>query len=218
VADVSESCGKARRSDAERNRARILVAAREVFGESGLMVPMSEVARRAGVGIATVIRNFPTREDLITAAFGERIRAYADAIDVALADPDPWHGFCGYVESVCAMQAEDRGFTQVLTLTFPNAKEFEAERSRSYRGFVLLTARAQKAGRLRPDFSPQDLPLLLMANAGVISAAGDTAPEIWRRLVAYFLQACAVENPPPLPPVAGQDMHRALQQIGRNRI
>ena len=210
-------CGKTRRADAERNRARILAAAEEVFAESGLLVPMSEVARRAGVGIATLLRNFATRENLIAATFAATMTAYADAIDTALADPDPWHGFCRYVETVCQMQAADRGFTHVLTMTFPAAEQFEAERARAYRGFVKLVRKAKATGQLRADFSPQDLPMILMANAGVVSATGHAAtPTAWRRLVAYLLQACAAECAQPLPAAPrARHMYRALQQIGQ---
>ena len=94
---MSES-GHTLRADAERNRLRIVDAAREVFAGQGLDAPMSEVARRANVGIATLYRRFPTREDLITSVFAEKMAAYAAAMDDALADPDPWHAFCAYVE------------------------------------------------------------------------------------------------------------------------
>jgi AcrR family transcriptional regulator len=202
------------RVDAERNRTRILAAAREVFAAQGLDAPMAEVARHAGVGIATLLRRFPAREDLITATFAEKMTAYADAIGAALADPDPWQGFCAYIETVCAMQAADRGFTHVLTLTFPTAKAFEADRDRAFRGFTELIARAKDAGRLRADFSPEDLAMLLMANAGVISAAGDAAPQTWRRLVAYLLQSFAAEAARPLPdPPTPRQMYRALIRL-----
>jgi AcrR family transcriptional regulator len=82
------------RTDAERNRSRILAAAQRVFGEQGLDAPLTDVARGAGVGIDTLYRRFPTREALITDAFAEKMAAYAKAVDAALADPDPWHGFC----------------------------------------------------------------------------------------------------------------------------
>src|SRR5688572_10138631 len=152
---------------------------------------MAEVARRAGVGVATLFRRFPTRDDLIVATFAAKMTAYADAIDEALEDPDPWHGFCRYVERVCEMQSEDRGFTDVLTRTFPTGKAFEAERNRAGKAFGELMERAKAAGRLRQDFAHQDLPLILMANAGVIAATADASPQAWRRLVGYLLQAFA---------------------------
>jgi hypothetical protein len=100
-------------------------------------------------------RNFPTREDLITATFDATMTAYADVTDMALSDPDPWHGYCYYVETVCEMQAADRGFTQVLTMTFPGSERFETERIRAYRGFVTLTEKAKAAGRLAPTSPPR---------------------------------------------------------------
>lgn len=217
MAEISrpgELCEQALRVDAERNRIRLIEAAREVFSEQGLNASMNEVARRACVGVATLFRRFPTRDDLITATFADKMTAYADAIDDALADTDPWHGFCEYVERVCAMQAGDRGFTDVLTLTFPAAKGFEAERNRSARGFAELVERAKATGRLREDFAHQDLAMMLMANAGVVTGMRDAAPDAWRRFVAYILQAFAAESAQPLPePPAPHQIYRALMRL-----
>lgn len=204
------------RADAERNRERILAAARQAFAERGLDVPMDEVARRAGVGVATLYRRFPTRSDLISGSFQPKMDAYADAVEHALAEPDPWVAFSSYVERVCAMQAEDRGFTNVLTMTFPSHAAFVASRDRSHAALVQLIARAKAAGRLRADFVPEDLVMVLMANAGVVSATGDAAPDTWRRLVSYLLQAFAVTDADPLPaaPTPTQ-MYRALVRSRR---
>jgi len=202
------------RADAERNRQRVIASAREVFAERGLDVPIEDIARHAGVGVATLYRRFPTRADLIAGAFEAKMAAYADAVGQALANPDPWAGFCGYIERVCAMQAEDRGFAHVLTMTFPAAKQFEAERKLAYRGFLDLVSRAQAAGRLREDFVGEDLAMLLMANAGVIAGTADAAPGTWRRFAAYMIQAFSAHNterlPPPPTPTA---MYRALLHL-----
>ena len=207
-------CDKALRVDAERNRARLLAAAREVFAEQGLQAPMSEVARRAGVGVATMFRRFPTRDDLITAVFAEKMKAYADAVDDALTDPDAWHGFCVYVERVCEMQAVDRGFTDVLTVTFPTAKAFEAERNRAGIALADLIVRAKATGRLRADFAHQDMILVLMANAGVLAGTQAAAQDTWRRFVGYLLQAFAAEAAAPLPdPPTPSAMSRALLRL-----
>jgi AcrR family transcriptional regulator len=207
------------RVDAERNRQRIVAAAREAFAESGLDVPMEDIARRAGVGVGTLYRRYPTRADLVAAAFEVKMRAYADAARQALADPDPWHGFCAYVEKICSMQAGDRGFTTVLTMTFPTAKQFEASRDRAFGDFTTLIERAKAAGRLRADFATEDMPMFLMANAGVLTSIGDAAPEAWRRFVGYLLQACAAQSAQPLPdPPAPRQMYRAmLRATGHQR-
>lgn len=202
------------RADAQRNRERVVEAAREVFAQHGLDASMNEIARRAGVGIATLLRRFPTRDDLIAATFADKMHAYSQAIDEALADPDPWHGFRTYIERVCEMQADDRGFADVLTMTFPTAKALEAERDRAANALTELIKRAKKSGRLRDDFAHQDVPLILMANAGVINATRDAAPDAWRRLVGYLIQSFAAEAAQPLvaPPTHTQ-MYRALIRL-----
>lgn len=206
------------RIDARRNRERIIAAAQQAFAARGLDVPMDDIARRAGVGVATLYRRFPTRSDLIAGAFEAKMTAYAEAVERALAEPDPWIGFCGYVERICSMQAEDRGFTHVLTMTFPRAKDFEAVRNSSHAGLVQLLDRAKAAGALRPDFVPEDIVMVLMANAGVVGATGDAAPDAWRRLVAYLLQAFAATRADPLtqplpPAPTPAQMYRALLRV-----
>ena len=202
------------RADAERNRERVIVAARTVFAEHGLDASTNEIARRAGVGVATLFRRFPTRDDLVAATFAEKMDAYASAIDEAMADPDPWHGFCAYIEHVCQMQAEDRGFADVLTMTFPTAKAFEKDRDRSAHALTELLNKAKAAGRLRNDFAHQDVPLILMANAGVITGTRDAAPDAWRRFVGYLIQGFAAEAAQPLPdPPTPTQMYRALMRL-----
>lgn len=162
---------------------------------------MASVAREAGVGKATLSRRFATREDLINAVFADRMNGYATATTAALADPDPWHGFTRYIEAVCGMQAADRGFADVLAMTFPAAETLETRRAEAHNGFLRLIARAKATGHLRADFTSEDLVILLMANAGVIAATGDTAPDSWRRLVGHMLRAFASPEAsiPPMP-------------------
>jgi AcrR family transcriptional regulator len=199
------------RRDAERNRQLILRAAQQVFSEQGLGAPIEDVARRAGVGIATLYRRFPTRGELIACAFASKMQDYADATENALANDDAWDGFCWYVERLCQMQADDHGFTDVLTMTFPMSPQFQEVRDRVFVRFAMLVRRAKKAGRLRKDFSTEDLPLILMANAGVVTATGDAAPDAWKRLVHLFLQAleAPARGPLPQPPTAEQ-MQQAM--------
>ncbi|SRR6266545_4000180 len=211
--DTDDDGGTGLRADAARNREQIILAARRIFAERGLEVPIEQIARQAGVGVATLYRRFPTRTDLVAAVFACKMGAYADAVDQALAEPDPWHGFCGYLERVCQMQADDRGFADVLTLTFPTARPLQAERDRAYHRFVELIDRAKAAGKLRSDFVPEDHILLLMATAGVINATGDTAPDAWKRLLAYLIQAFAAPaGDLPEPPTPHQ-MYRALLRL-----
>lgn len=203
------------RADAEQNRARIVEAAQALFAEHGIGVTMEEVARRAGVGVATLYRRYPSRADLLAAAFEDKMRVFADGARQALADPDPWHGFCRFITSLCGMQSSDRGFNDVLTMTFPKVIGFESARNEARVDFAELIGRAQEAGALRQDFVPEDLIILLMANAGVVAAAGRSAPRSAPRLIGYLLQAFAAPGRAALPPPPSyRQMTRALNRLG----
>lgn len=197
-----------RRADAERNRASVLVAARRLYAERGLGVPMAAIAREAEVGKATVFRHFATPQELIDAVFADRMDDYVRATDAALEENDAWQAFVGYIGTVCEMQAEDRGFADLLTITFP-APNLQQGRERAYRGFLTIIERARGTGHLRDDFTPEDLVLVLIANAGVVNATTNGAPESWRRLLGHFLRGFA--NPgAPLPAVPSAPTSAAL--------
>jgi hypothetical protein len=150
-----------------------------------------------------------------TSAAPRRVAEYAEAAEEALESPDAWAGFCAYVERICAMQAADRSLKGVLTRTFPNAKALERHRSRGYELSIRLIDRAKSEGSLRPDFVPEDLVLLLMANAGVVEAAGQDAPEAWRRFVGLMLDAFREDQAGPLPPApTPRQMIRAMRRLG----
>lgn len=198
--EIVEAPSRPLRVDAARNRGRIVEAAQAAFAERGLEVPLEDVAERAGVGIATLYRRFPTRESLIAECFERRLDVYARAAEEALQAPDGWSGFCAYVQRICEMQAADRGWKDVLTRTFPDARALEANRARGYALFLRLVERAKAEGGLRADFVPEDHALLLMGNAGVVQGAGEAAPDAWRRYVALMLDGLRSECATPLPP------------------
>lgn len=188
------------RADARENRARVLAVARELFAERGLEVPMAAIARRAGVGVATLYRRFPTKESLVIEAFTEQFSVCQAVIDEALADPDPWRGFRAVIEKVCLLQACDRGFTAAFVASFPDLHS--EVRDRTWHGFAALVQRAKDSGQLRADFSPHDLTLVLLANGGLAGAPAEVAVAASQRLVAYLLEAFRAGTdvlPPPVP-------------------
>lgn len=190
------------RADALRNRERILDAAREVFAAQGVDAPMSAVARRAGVGVATLYRRFPTRTALATAAFAEQLALCTAAFDEALADPDPGNGLYVLLEKVCATQVTDRGFASVFLDQFPDALDHDHERDWAEEGLARLVRRARESGQLRDDFDPADITLLLLANSGFAGLPRQTALAASRRLLAYLFQAFQTRPPGPFPPPA----------------
>lgn len=175
------------RSDAQDNRDRIMAVAREVFAVEGLDVPMREIARRAGVGPATLYRRFPTKEALVVEAFSEQMEACTVVVEEGLAHPDPWEGFRRTVEEVCRLHVLDRGFAAAFTSAYPKAIDFAAVRETSFRALAELIRRAKATGRLRADFSVDDVVLLLMASSGVRNGT----PAIARRLATLFLEGSA---------------------------
>ncbi|MFD8247960.1 TetR/AcrR family transcriptional regulator [Nocardia sp. NPDC059691] len=185
------------RSDARDNRERILDAARALFAAEGMTVPMRDIARHARVGPATLYRHFPTKEILATAAFAGEMRACRALVEQGLSDPDPWHGFCRFIENICALHADNRSFTEAFTSTFPDAFDFAAERAAALRAVGELARRAEKTGQLRPDFAVADLSLMLMAHRG-IRAGSQTRVAASRRFAALMIQAfrASPENGP----------------------
>jgi AcrR family transcriptional regulator len=201
------------RADAQRNRDRVVEAARELFAERGVRVPLTEIAKRAGVGIATLYRRFPTREDLVAASFERKLDDYEDALTRALAAPDAWEGFSEFVWTVCAMQAADAGLADVLVLTFPLSPSLARRRRETHAAFGALVERAQRSGALRDDFVTEDLPVLLMANAGVIHATREVAPDAWRRFAAYMVDSYRAPSRSTLPaPPEPRRLYRALRK------
>ncbi|MEU1472487.1 helix-turn-helix domain-containing protein [Streptomyces sp. NPDC005761] len=192
------------RSDARDNRARILDAARAVFGEDGLGAPMREVARRARIGPATLYRHFPTKQALIVETFAEQRRACHAAIRDALADSDPWHGFRTLVERICELHAHSRGFADAFMTAYPEAIDFAADRERTAQAVAELARRAQETGQLHPGFVVDDLILMLMAHRCVQDAPRAARLTASRRFAAYMIEAfrAAPETgaPAPLPP------------------
>lgn len=154
-------------SDARDNRARILEAARTVFGEEGLGAPMREVARRAGVGPATLYRHFPAKWDLLAETFAEQRRACRTAVRDALADPDPWHGFRTLIERICELHAHSSGFADAFMTAFPETTDFTADRELTLRAVAEVARRARQTGGLRQDFVVDDLVLILLAHRGL---------------------------------------------------
>ena len=211
------------RADAARNRDAIVAVARDVFAEHGLEAPLEAIAARAGVGIATLYRRFPTREKLVAAALVEKVAEYAEAARQALATTDPWDGFAGVVERICELQAGDRGLSDLLCMTLSADEQVEELRRAANDLLISVIDRAKAAGRLREDFVGEDLVLLLIATAAVMDVTRADAPEAWRRFVALALDSFSTRGTPPRsePPVpdppSTAQMTRAMIRLARER-
>src|SRR5215213_2730431 len=122
------------RADAARNRAALVTAAREVMAERGLEAALDDIARRAGIGNATLYRRFPRRIDLIAAVFADRMADHARAVQAALEAADPWDGFRGYIEAAAELQVHDLGIADLITMDVSMAPEIETLRDQAFHG------------------------------------------------------------------------------------
>jgi AcrR family transcriptional regulator len=199
------------RADARLNRDRILSAAAELFAERGLGVPLEEIARRAGVGVATLYRRFPTRADLAAAAFERSMSKYTEAVDRALANPIAGDGFRGLIFDLCELQARDAGLRDLLTTSFPARSTIEKRTGEAVEKLKELIGRAQADGSIRGDLVVADVVVLLLANSGVLAATGKAAPDAWRRFAALMVDAFRAEATAPLPePPDEQQLRRSV--------
>lgn len=172
------------RADAERNRRLILDVAGEVFAERGLDAGFDEVARRAGVGVGTVYRRFPDREDLIDALFAERIEGMAELAEEAGRVDDPWEAVVFFLERSIEAQAVDRGLMEVLGQGVGRDRRIERARDRMQPLVGALVRRAAAAGALRPGVQPLDLAVLA---SGLARISTDGRPDLWRRYLPVVL-------------------------------
>jgi AcrR family transcriptional regulator len=201
------------RRDAERNRQRLLAAARELFAERGLAVTLDDVAHRAGVGVGTVYRRFGSRDALVDALFEERVMEIVTLADEALADDDPWRSLTSFLERLVALQAADRGLKEVLLGTTEGRERVARIRKQMRPRAEELVRRAQAAGALRADFAASDLPLLQMALGAVAEVVTPEHAELWRRFLTMLLDGMRADRAEPTELPAPPLEMKALDEV-----
>ena len=194
---TTERTPHALRRDARANRDRILAAARAAFAAGGVDVPVEEIAERAGVGMGTLYRRFPTKHDLVEAVIEESLDAFVVAAEDGLAEHDPWTGFSGFVERVLELHVENRALREVLAGT-EHGHARDAVRRRVRPLVRRLIERAHADGSLRLDFTPEDMPLVFMTGGRVLEATRSVAPDLWRRYLGLLLDGLRAEGATPL--------------------
>jgi AcrR family transcriptional regulator len=174
------------RADARRNRERVLTAAQVVFAEQGHEAQMDDVARRAGVGVGTVYRHFPTKEALVEALALDRFERIVAIGKEALEAEDPWEGFTGALLAGAELTASDRSFTEIvseLAGPMPLPEALQAEMNAT---FGELMRRAQASGQLRADLVLDDIPMF-MCGIGLGARKTHECPHAWRRHIAILI-------------------------------
>ncbi len=147
------SVRRPQRADARRNFDALLDAAREVFADDGANASLEEIARRAGVGIGTLYRNFPTRQDLFETVYIDEVEALARVAD-DLADAEPWEALTTWLRRFVGYATTKRAIYEALN---HDSSMFRSCREVLYGAGEPLLERAQAAGRARADVSFQDV-------------------------------------------------------------
>jgi AcrR family transcriptional regulator len=181
------------RRDAERNRQRILEAARVVFAERGLSGSHDDIAREAGVGVGTVYRRFPDKEQLIGALFEARIEEIADVARAAADHPDPWEALVGFLVRTQELQSEDRGLKEILLGGARGTERAVAARSLIAPLAAQVLQRAKNAGVVRSDIELTDLQLIQLAIGTIGESSRDVAPDVWRRMMTVVVDGLRAE-------------------------
>lgn len=171
-----------------RNRGALVRAARELFAEQGLEVPLDAIAKRAGLGNATLYRHFPDRRGLIVEALLVNLERHHEAVTEALGCRAGWDGFTRYFEQLFVEEVNDLGYMSALR-EVPEGESAEVDRLRTavLRGFEELIERAKTEGAFRPDRWIEDVLLLLFVNEHLIRRDKEEAAAASRRLFVLAL-------------------------------
>ncbi|HEY3685182.1 MAG TPA: helix-turn-helix domain-containing protein [Streptosporangiaceae bacterium] len=166
-----------RRADAQRNYERLLATAREVFGERGVDAPLDDIARRAGIGNATMYRHFPTRRELIIAVYADEVAALCAQGEALLEDESPGDALFGWLRAFIAHV----GAKRELALAIPNDQGgqrsalFDRWHTAMRTTASTLLARAQDRGAVDTELDVSDL--LALANGIAVASVGTDQTE-----------------------------------------
>jgi AcrR family transcriptional regulator len=170
------------RADARANHDKLVAAARALFTEKGTSAPLEEVAERAGVGIGTLYRHFPTRHALLEAVYVDEVEAMALAA-TELEELPPWDALSQWLHQYVGFAATKRALNEALMETDPSSNVLLTCRTAIVGAGTTLVERAQDAGVVRNDTSFLDIVRMV----GAIAMVPTEDPEQKRRLLELAL-------------------------------
>ncbi|MFD8685952.1 TetR/AcrR family transcriptional regulator [Streptomyces sp. NPDC059651] len=207
------------RRDARRNRQLLVEAGHEVFTEQGLQAPLDVIARRAGVGNATLYRHFPTRAALVDAVFRDQLTGTTEAGERARTAVDAWTGLNDYLRTVFDALAADRGTNDLMTTHVEGVEALDAVHTHNRDTIELLLERGRQEGAVRADVATEDVLFALAALGRAVPAlTAATAPDAWHRPLALLLDGLR-PAPFPLPgrALTAPQLGDVLRELGPHR-
>jgi AcrR family transcriptional regulator len=178
------------RSDARRNHERILAAAQAAFSEHASEAQIDDIARRAGVGVGTVYRHFPTKDALLAELIRLKLTGLRDRARRKLADDsDPWEAFAGFLREQAEVFAKDAAQQQLIWVDTEESRNLTAPlRQEVGEAVGALIRRAQDAGAVRPDLTVDDVRTFMCGLGAIMAAdARGVMPFDWRRQLEFML-------------------------------
>ena len=179
-----------KRADARRNYDKVVAAAREAFAERGTATSLEEIARRAGVGIGTLYRNFPNRQALLEAIYVDEVESLSRTA-AELDGLEPWEGFVAWVHRLAGYLATKHALAhELLEYVDRDAPLFQSCRGLLYAAAEPLLARAQEAKAVRPDTNVSEIIQLI----GGIAKIPGAEPEQIEHLIGITLDGLRYRN------------------------
>jgi AcrR family transcriptional regulator len=176
------------RADARRNREKILTAAAAAFAQSGIEAQVEDIARRAGVGVGTVYRHFPTKDALVAAMAEEHFSRLSGAIEKALEERgEPWDVFVATIWNSASEAVADIASCEIMAGHPSAVGAVAAGRERLSAATAKLIARAQASGAMRADATVEDIRTIMCGFGHVAAAQRAGAPLDWRRYLTIAL-------------------------------
>lgn len=176
------------RRDAQRNRGRIVEAAREVLADRGIALTLNDVAHHAGVGVGTVYRHFPDKAELVDAALAGQLEALAVIVEEGLAAETAWDGLVAVLTRGMAAHVANRGLRDVA-LAVGKGDHQAAAVGRVLPLMEALLARARAEGSLRPDVTLADITMIHFMVTELADHGASVAPEAYLRYLHLFVEA-----------------------------
>jgi AcrR family transcriptional regulator len=196
---------RAQRVDAIRNRKAIVDAAADVLAEQGTAVDVREIARRSGVGMGTLYRHFPTKQDLIRTVLRKDFSTWAESARLATIDAeDPWTALTDFYQQALTGYARHYAIMENFALTWsvPDVEGLQQLR------LVVEELCASATGVLRPGVTADDLLLLLVSLGHAVQFTDKCRPQMWNRLLQISLDGLRADHRE-LPPLDTEpDAHR----------
>ncbi|GHB92591.1 TetR family transcriptional regulator [Streptomyces umbrinus] len=196
MGDTHTGTPRGRRREADRNDARLMRAAREVFAERGWDAPVSEIARRAGIGMGSLYRRYPSKELLAQRMRIAGMEQLVTQARTALTEePDPWSAFARFLRDALSAQGAGGPLLPLVGGRLPATDETVAAADRLRATLDDLVAGAHRAGVLRADFTSADIPLLLEHLSPRIPVAGERAAALHLRYLDLVLSGLRTSTP-----------------------